>query len=414
MEFGFGLVVACPERLIEGDQITIRIGSVDNTKPYQVGDEAHLATVHAAPAWLAGGIDGNDTHTWSVIGSQSGPLPDWPISTNGSPIPPYSAAGIQLQLTHGGIPWELGDTWSLALEAGHWRWRVGNAAEGTWQAWSAAQDIPATGPATLPDGLQLHFDAGIAPSFQPDDRATWHLHQPHAASHLRSGNTTQWAWDTPDASVTLDLGSARTIEAVALARWHLPANATVQLQTSQDGTNWAAPITLLASGGHSERTSAVHFLAQPTAARHLRIHVEGTPEGGALGWLWAGQPLALQHHASDCTRQKRWAVQRGDHLNPTSLYRGTGDGWRIQWDANDPNSSALLDADLPQLLALLDSARQSDTPFIFVPHWQHPEETSLVRAEGDALDIRDEFAWQTNQRAQRLFSCALTLEPVYA
>jgi len=414
MEFGFGLVVACPERLIEGDQITIRIGSVDNAKPYQVGDEAHLATVHAAPAWLAGGIDGNDTHTWSVTGSQSGPLPDWPIPTNGSPIPPYHAAGIQLALTHGGIPWELGDTWSLALEAGHWRWRAGNATTDTWQAWSAAQDIPAAGPATLPDGLQLHFDAGIAPSFQPGDRATWHLHQPHAASHLCSGNTTCWAWDTPEASVTLDLGSAHTIQTVALARWHLPASAIVQLQTSQDGTNWAAPITILASGAHGQRSAAVHFLAQATTARYLRAHVEGTPQGGALGWLWAGQPLALQHHASDCARQKRWAIQRGDHLNPTSLYRGTGDGWRIQWDANDTNSSALLDADLPQLLALLDGARQTDTPFIFVPHWQHPEEASLVRAEGDALDIRDEFAWQTQQRAQRLFSCALTLEPVYA
>jgi len=49
-----------------------------------------------------------------------------------------------------------------------------------------------------------------------------------------------------------------------------------------------------------------------------------------------------------------------------------------------------------------------------VPHWQHPEESTLVRAEGEALDIRDEFAWQANQRGQRLLSAALTLEPVYA
>lgn len=75
MEFGFGLVVACPDRLMKGDSLTIRISQVDTERPYQVGDEAIIQTVAAGPAWLAGGVDGTDVQTLRVVGAVSGALP---------------------------------------------------------------------------------------------------------------------------------------------------------------------------------------------------------------------------------------------------------------------------------------------------------------------------------------------------
>ncbi len=62
-EFGFGLVVACPERLKIGDSITVRIIKVDGERPYKVGDEAIIQTIGAGPAWMAGGVDGTDVQT---------------------------------------------------------------------------------------------------------------------------------------------------------------------------------------------------------------------------------------------------------------------------------------------------------------------------------------------------------------
>ena len=403
-EFGFGLVVACPERLREGDEITLRIEAVDGERPYRVGDEAIIQTIGAGPAWLAGGVDGTDVQTWRVLGSASGALPDCVVPTDGAPVPDYAAAGVTLRLAPGGIPFSLGDSFSLAVEAGQFQWRRIDG--GVPGAWSAATDIPAAGVAPLADGLTVHFDAGAAPSFVPDDDYLFRVHQPWAASHVRDAQASRWGWAGSNATLTIDLGAVQPLGALALARYQLPAGAVLAFELSDDGAAWTAPVVLDTSG-----PACVHLL--DAAARHVRLTVAGA-EGGHIGWLWLGVPLATDHHASSCQRRRRWAARRGDGPNAASLYSGVGDGWSLAWAPGDELGSRLLAADVVQLVALLDWAQVHDEPLLFVPHHQHPQDAALVRFAADALEVTDLHAWQPDSAGDRILSAALELDPVYA
>ena len=403
-EFGFGLVVACPERLREGDEITLRIEAVDGERPYRVGDEAIIQTIGAGPAWLAGGVDGTDVQTWRVLGSASGALPDCVVPTDGTPVPDYAAAGVTLRLAPGGIPFSLGDSFSLAVEAGQFQWRRTDG--GVPGAWSAEADIPAAGVAPLADGLTVHFDAGAAPSFVPDDDYLFRVHQPWAASHVRDAQASRWGWAGSNATLTIDLGAVQPLGALALARYALPAGAVLAFELSDDGAAWTAPVALDASG-----PACVHLL--DAAARHVRLTVAGA-EGGHIGWLWLGVPLATDHHASSCQRRRRWAARRGDGPNAASLYSGVGDGWSLAWAPGDEQGSRLLAADVVQLVALLDWAQVHDEPLLFVPHHQHPQDAALVRFAADALEVTDLHAWQPDSAGDRILSAALELDPVYA
>ena len=394
MEFGFGLVVACPERLAVGDSVTLRIEQVDGERPYRVGDEAIIQTIGAGPAWLAGGVDGTDVQTWRVAGSVSGPLADYVVPTDGTPAPTYSAAGVDLKIALGGIAFALGDVFSLAVEAGQFRWRRDGG------AWSAAADIPASGPAVLADGLALHFDAGAAPSFVPGDAYSYAVHQPWAASHVRDAQATAWGWAGAAGSMTIDLGAVQTVGALALARYSLPPGAAVTAELSDDGVAWGAPLALDVS-----RAVGVRLLG--LQARFIRLTVAGAPDG-SIGWVWAGEPLATEHHASSCQRRRRWAVRRSDGVNAAGLYAGAGDGWQLGWQ------NALRDGDADALLERVNWAQIKDEPLILLPHHLHPEDAALVRCAPDALELSDVHEYQPDDAGQRLLSAMLELEPVFA
>ena len=400
MEFGFGLVVACTDRLREGDTLTIQINQVDGQRPYQVGDEAVLQTVAAGPAWLAGGVDGTDEQTWRVIGSASGTLPEYLVPTNGAMAPVYTEVGVELRMTPGGIPFTLGDAFSLAIEAGQYRWRRDGG------AWSSIADIPSDGTDVLVDGLTVHFDAGAAPSFAAGDFYGFDVHQPWAVSHVQDALASMWGWAGSDATLLIDLGSEQELGAVALARYELPEGATVAVEFSDDAATWSAPLAMDMS-----RAVSVRFV--PISVRYLRVSVTDAT-GGSIGWIWAGQPVATDHHASTCQRRRRWAVGRGSGLNPASLYAGAGDGWSLAWAPGNEMASRLLEADAQQLVALLDWAQETDEPMIFAPHYLHIQDASLVRFGADALDVSDTHQFQPDGASHRILSATLELEPVYA
>lgn len=396
MEFGFGLVVACPDRLKVDDSITIRIDQVDQDRPYNVGDEASIQTIGAGEAWLAGGVDGTDVQTWLVQGSVSGALPDYLLPTDGTPEPLYSHAGVDVRLGLGGIPFALGDSFSFAVEAGQYQWRK----EGG--AWSALADIPPSGPAALPDGLQVWFDAGAAPSFVPGDAYSFAVHQPWAASHVQDALASVWGWDGSSASMVLDLGAVQPLGAIALARYKLPEGAAVSAEFSLDGIAWSAPLVLDVS-----RSVSVCVFHLAMAAQFVRFSITGAP-GGHIGWVWCGEPLATEHHASSCARMRRWASTRGGGLNAAALYAGVGDGWKLSWE------NALLEPDVAALLQLGDWAQAHDEPLLFVPHHMHEGDASLVRWGADALQVNDIHEYQPDVAALRLMSATLDLEPVFA
>ncbi|WP_440105423.1 discoidin domain-containing protein [Acidovorax sp. BL-A-41-H1] len=400
-EFGFGLVVACPERLALGDEITIRILQVDSARPYSVGDSAVLQTVGAGPAWLTGGVDGTDEQTWRVAASAAGALPDYMVPTDGSAAPTYTQAGVSLQLALGGIPYALGDKFSFAVEAGQYRWRKDGG------AWAAAADIPATGLAVLADGLQATFAPGAAPSFVAGDAYTFAVYQPNAASHVQAATAPAWAWAGASASTTVDFGASQPLAMLAMARYNLPAGATATVQLSDDGATWSAAVALDVSG-----PIALHSFDDDTAARYLRVNV-ASATGGSIGWLWAGVPLSMGYSATSCQRTRRWAVQRGQGVNSAALYSGAGDGWAVGWDTGGALGGYLAQDELAALLAVVDWAQQHDEPLIFLPHYQHPQDAALVMAGSDALEVTDVHEYQPNASTKRMLSASLTLDPLY-
>lgn len=308
--------------------------------------------------------------------------------------------GVELQLAPGGIPFVLGDVFSLAIEAGQYRWRQGGG------AWSALTDIPAAGADVLADGLTVHFDAGAAPSFAPGDAYGFDVHQPWAVSHVRDALASMWGWAGSDANIVIDLGSVQDLGAVALARYELPEGAAVAVELSDDELTWSAPLAM-------DVSRAVSVLFATLQARYVRVSVVDAP-GGSIGWIWAGQPLATDHHASTCQRRRRWAVGRGSGLNPASLYAGAGDGWSLAWAPGNDMASRLVEADAQQLVGLLDWAQETDEPMIFAPHYLHTQDASLVRFGADALDVSDKHEFQPDGASHRLLSAALELEPVFA
>lgn len=391
MEFGFGLVIACPERLLVGDTLTVRIMTVDGDRPYQVGDEAIIETIAAGPAWLAGGVDGTDELTWRVAGNVSGPQPDYVVPLAG-PAPDYAAAGITLKITPGGVPFALGDQFAFSVEAGRFRWRKNGG------AWSAATDIPLNS-ALLGDGLSAEFTPGAAPSFAASDYYAYRAHQPHAPDNLRHPGEEAWAWSGSGATATLDLGAPVAITCVGLARYHLPPGATIQLEHSADGASWSAPVSIPL---HARVTT--QFIA-PIAARHVRITVSDAP-AGYIGWLWLGQPLGLE--ATQCTRRRRHAITRAPGINPAGLYHGSGDGWTVGWE------DWLTEAAAAEILALAHHVSAHDEPIIFMPHRLHPADAALVTIDTESIDIQDRLQYQPDDAGRRMLSAALQLNPVLA
>lgn len=400
-EFGFGLVVACPDRLKLGDTLTIRIEQVDTTRPYSVGDTAFLQTVGAGAAWLTGGVDGTDEQTWRVAASVAGALPDYMVPTDGSAVPAYIEEGVTLQLALGGIPYALGDKFTFAVEAGQYRWRKDAG------AWSVASDIPATGIAALADGLTATFEPGAAPSFVAADAYSFAVYQPNAASHVKNATASAWGWAGATASTTVDFGAATAIGMLALARYSLPPGATATVQLSDDGTTWGTAQALDVSG-----LIALHTFAPGTTASAVRVNV-ASATGGSIGWLWVGEPLATTYSATTCQPTRRWAVQRGQGVNAAALYSGAGVGWGVEWDINGQLGGYITQTEASALLGLVDWAQQHDEPLIFVPHHLHPQDAALVRPADDAIEVTDAMEYQPNDTGRRKLQARLTLDPLY-
>ncbi|MFZ5483475.1 MAG: hypothetical protein ACOZB0_04520 [Pseudomonadota bacterium] len=391
-EFGMFIAVGCTERLKVGDQVVIHIESVDGRAPYAVGDTADVQIVAAGPAYLTGGVTGDDTLTWSVSGSLSGALPDYELTSD---EPDYTQAGVTLQLNRGGIPWALGDTYTLDIAAAQYQWRRDGG------AWSTPADIDGTDQA-LADGLSVRFEAGSAPVWLDGD--TWHFlaQQPYAPANLLVPTVSSWSWTGAAATLVVDLGGETDIEALAIARYDLPSGATLTIEGG-DGATWTESAALPIGG-----PVAVAMLAVPWSVSRLRLSVANAT-GGSIGWLWAGVPLATTYSAGRCRIARAYAVARGDGVNPGRQYLGQGRRGELAWTESSPLSQADLDA----LLAMLDGMQASNYPMVLVPHHLHPAEAGLVRVGADSIDPIDYFELHPNDTTRRVITLDLSLEAVF-
>lgn len=392
-EFGMFIAASCEERLKIGDKVTIKIDVVDGNKPYAVGDDAVIATVAGGAAYLTGGVTGDDTLSWAVSGSVDGPLDPYELTAL---EPSYIDAGIEVQINRGGIPFALGDAFTLGIETGQYRWRRDAG------AWSAAADIE-DGALALADGLTVEFVPGAAPSFLDGDAWTFSARQPYAPANLKTPDAAVWAWSGTGANIVIALGAETDISTLALARYSLPSGATVLIEGG-DGSTWPESQAMNVTGAVS-----VAMLSEAWSVTHLRLTV-ASATGGSIGWLWAGLPLATAYSAARCRMARSYAIQRGGAINPSSQFLGAGQAGEIAWDAD---SSPLLQSDLDAVLAMLDHMQRQAEPMILVPHFLHASESGLVRVETDSIDPQEYFELQPDNSAHRIISLDLELRAVH-
>ena len=367
-EFGVGVVTPCPERLKEGDRIVITIQAGGVNTGYSEGDRFIFPVIGAAAKSLGGGHDGNPTQTWAVSSSETGALTDYAFN----PASPsnYTAGPIDVRLHPGGIPFEEGDRFSLAVEGGELRWRRDG---GSW----TTEDIGST--ITVGDGLSLVPVRGHAPSYVDGDTWQFRARATHGVDRLRQPVPGRaMAWDSASVTLDADLGSAKDIDALVVALHTIPAGATVTLSGGLAGyTEWTEAVDV----------AGVIFHEMDRNARYLRLAITGTPSGGSIGWWWAGVPWAPSG-ASSVVLGRQYGIARGTGRNPAAIYHGRGQGGRVSWDYRQ---GAWLNAtELAELEATLDHVvEQGLEPIVFLPNIEIPGEAALVQIDTDSVQVED-------------------------
>ena len=392
-EFACTIVCACPEHLKVGDQVTVSFdshGSQVNT--YQLGDKFSIPIIAAKDLELSGGVDGNDTYTWKVDGSVLGQLPDY-LSVDGAEIP-YNQSGLQFLIERGGIPFELGDQWTFSVEGGTFRWRKDGG------VWSGELNI---GPLALSDGVSVMFMDGPAPSFSIGDTFNFKAIQPNSAEHIKCPTTERWTWIGSSGTLTIDCGGAVLVSEIFVADHNIPNTATILIEGSQDGfisTDWSLAM------GWNENVLAKVLVAQVTVT-HLRLVVTNADDC-YIGWICAGVGLTTTLFPALSLSRKYASITGGSTLAGNSIPMGVGWSGQLSWENSISQSELLL------LITLLDYLKENDNePVILLPHTLHEEEGKICRVDAEAVEITDIFDYQPDDKAKRIQSVTVPLEPVY-
>ena len=388
-EFGFAIQVGCPERLVEGDKITIVLNVDAAGRPYLVGDTYEIPIVMGGPLAFSGGVTGTDTLTWTVYGSTAGALPNYALTLA---EPAYSGGGLGFTIHRGGLAFALGDAFTFAVEiGGRFRWRKDGG------AWSATANIAAS--VVLADGLSAAFIEGKAPSFVAGDLHPFLARQPYSPYHVRVADETEWRWPAASASLTLTFGAPTSMSCVGILRHDLPAGATVTMTLRDHLAQPLAVAVLTAASG-----PLLYFLPAAVTASSLVVAVTGATDG-ALGWVYAGTPWAATHSADQCVLRRSYAMERGGGVNPRGAYLGAGRDGELTWN------NWFMPADWTSLLAILDSSkRNGDRPVVVTPNLTDLQDAALVRFAADTLEVTDEYRF--HDPTARQMTCTVPLSAV--
>ncbi len=390
-EFGFAIRVGCIDRLKYGDTVTITIGDVSVQRAYEVGDIYTIPIVKGSPLALTGGVTGTDTQTWIVRGSVSGALADYAL---GADEAAYSDGGLAFTIHRGGIDFALGDAFTFSVTVGEqFRWRRDS---GSWSADTAVVDS-----VDLADGLSAVFTSGPSPSFVLNDLHQFQVIQPNAPSHTQSAGVGSWRWSGTDATLTIAWDSDQSIQAVGVLAHELSGSSTCSM-TLKDAAGATLTVVSLSTGAGPR----LAFLDAPLLVRSIVVTVSEA-DGMALGWAYAGIPLATSHQPASCRIDRSYALARSGAINPRGVYLGAGRGGEIVW------TDWLLQSDLDALLEIVDAAKAAgDAPICVVPSYQKPAEAALCRIDSDSIQISDLFEFQPNNDGRRRLSLTLPLAAV--
>lgn len=394
-EFAFQINIACPERLKEGDEITLSIGDAGWPPTYQIGDEYTMPVVSAQPQRFAGGQVGNSIKTWYVSGSETGPLPSFEQTPGDSPST-YTSDLLSFTLTEGGVKFAKGDKWTLTVEGGSWRYR--RTIGGSVGAWSTEMAIPA-GPTVFVDGLTIEFITGAAPSFQAGDLFVLRALQPWAASNMLTPNVDPWKWEDATASAVFDLLEEKTFNSLVIG-WHrLPEGATVTVEggVAEGVYDWSEELTW--------RAGVMLAEFDDKTARYVRVTVDNAADGG-ISWLHLG-PAFTTHHGVDFDLKRQYRVGRGDvGTFQGGMFIGKAIGGQVLW-----TEGVLSEAEIAELESMLDWVKeQGDEPVIFVPNITRPQRAMIARIMDDEIPIDDLHKWGLNADVSMDRQYATTLQ----
>lgn len=378
-EFGIGVDIACGS-LIEGDRLLITIdlqGVVRAT--YQPGDEFVAQINRATPLQLSGGQDGDDTLTWSVIGSEAGRLADYSLVLTA--LAGYDNGGISFAIEPGGIPFALGDQFTFSVEGARAQWRQDG---GTW---SAPFEIDAT--ETLADGLSAVFTGGVAPSWIPGDRWTFAAEAVHGVDNLRQPTEPRCKWT---AATVIDVTPDGTgaLGSLLLADHDLPAGTTLTLQASDDDFDTVA-----------ESVSIPWQAGNIYAALdldHARYRLAISADGSAR-WLFAGESpeLLISQGAGHVDIGRLTKRYRLPGINVRA-----GTGVTVLHDA-------LTQSSVDALLAALSHACTYDQRLLGIVGSDTERDAGIVAVNADSIDVADANFYQ-RRNGSRWLSLSLTLD----
>lgn len=381
-EFGFVIRCGCPDKLVEGDAFTFVIeNDAQPVKTYDVGDAIKLPVISGEALALSGGVDGNDTLTWTVRGSLGASWPDYSATKGSEPL--YSSGGMSFRIVTGGVPFALGDSYSFSVAGGTFRWRMDSG------AWSSNVAIGSSA-SSLQDGLSVLLSPGPDPAFVAGDRWTFDLVQPHAPDHVLEPNRSAWRWSGTGANVEATFAADKVITAVSI--WHdCPAGSTFSLAgiNAVGATIWTKTVTY-----RPGYTVAILEDANAVAScRSLKLTVANA-SGGSVKWWWAGQPWIPVHGASSIKLASAWDMVRGTR---SSRMVGKGSSGEIAWSVSE--KSWMESADQASLLALIDELKSAgDQPFGFVPSKDFPADARLVKPGADDVEFEDYLHFEGNRR----------------
>lgn len=374
-EFGVGIDVPCAG-LVDGDllRITIDLEGVARAT-YQQGDTFSVQVNRADPLALSGGQDGDDTLTWSVIGSAAGRLADYKLDLTA--LAPYSGGYIGFAITPGAVPFALGDRFSFRVEAARAKWRVDGG------AWSSP--IEAAGTVALTAGLSAAFSPGVAPSWVAGDRWSFLAEAINGPERALQPTDDALSW-TGSTAITIT-PAAGAIEGLLIADHTIPADATIELQGSDDGF------------GTVSSTQAVAW-----RARHIWVSIDSPRlayrlvinRGGSIRWLWLGD--ALQPSIPTGRPELGALVRR---------YQLPGIGRRLA-SGGTVRHEALTQSAVDDLVGALAWACDNDRRLIGI--LISDTEAAVVRLPDDPIEVEDLFDHQPADANDRRLTLSVDLE----
>lgn len=415
-QFYIGVNIGCIENLKPGDRLTVTIGDTGTSvRGYQIGDNVRVQVVAGSAAQLGGGQLGNDTQTWSVVGSVAGALDDYALLKSTPPV--YSDGGLSFKITPGQIASELGDRFVTWVEGGQIRWRKDGG------SWNGPTQIDAT--VALSDGVSAAFDAGAAPSFVVGDTFAITAVATNSGSRLKSL--------TYGGIATTAVSSKHVIDVRPAA----PKAASEILIMFRDPTEVGAVVTVrgFANVGDADGTEITEGVALTNGSPSLSIALDdpdavcakftvtyattaNTP--ASLGWAWLfigdAHTMLLQDNRipdfGEVTqtwrrpRQKNRRSALGVDASFTVLSQQSVEDFRYLMDfaaGEDDGRVAILVRDsVPPPSGIKDAFGTALTAY---------SETGIVTIPDDSIEIIDAFQFQPTA-AKSALSIRVRMEPV--